>query len=214
MFIDLHMHEKTYSKDSFLSLEEMVTIAKGRGLQAICITDHDSMGLMGYAREYSERTGFPIFTGVEYYSLEGDIVAFGVHEFPKTRISAQEFVNQVKAQGGFTVSAHPFRNNNRGLAEHLCEIQGLDGVEVLNGSTAPEANQLAYEYADQLDLVKVGASDCHIPEKVGICATWFPGNIHTMEEFLRALKSGTCRPAYYKHGSYRIQEPARHLAAV
>ena len=45
MFIDLHMHEKNYSLDSHLSLEEMVAIAKKRGLDAICITDHDSMGL-------------------------------------------------------------------------------------------------------------------------------------------------------------------------
>lgn len=31
MFIDLHMHEKTFSKDSFLSLREMVDIARKRG---------------------------------------------------------------------------------------------------------------------------------------------------------------------------------------
>lgn len=31
MFIDLHMHEMTYSKDSFLALEEIVSIAKTRG---------------------------------------------------------------------------------------------------------------------------------------------------------------------------------------
>ena len=65
MFIDLHMHEKTCSKDSFLALDEMVELAKKRGLDAICITDHDSMGLREYAEEYSKRIGFPIFVGVE-----------------------------------------------------------------------------------------------------------------------------------------------------
>ena len=45
MFIDMHMHESRYSKDSFLMLEDMVEIAKQRGLGAICITDHDDMGL-------------------------------------------------------------------------------------------------------------------------------------------------------------------------
>ena len=38
MFIDMHMHEKTYSKDSFLSLDEIVQIAKEKGLGAVCIT--------------------------------------------------------------------------------------------------------------------------------------------------------------------------------
>ena len=54
MFIDMHMHESRYSKDSFLMLEEMVEIAKERGLGAICITDHDDMGLKEFAAEYSK----------------------------------------------------------------------------------------------------------------------------------------------------------------
>ena len=35
MFIDTHMHEMTYSPDSFLKLEEMVRIGKAKGLGAI-----------------------------------------------------------------------------------------------------------------------------------------------------------------------------------
>ena len=38
MLIDMHMHEMTFSKDSFLKLDEMVRIAKEKGLDAICIT--------------------------------------------------------------------------------------------------------------------------------------------------------------------------------
>ena len=51
MFVDTHMHEMTCSKDSFLKLEEMVEIAREKGLGAICITDHDDMGLKEYAAE-------------------------------------------------------------------------------------------------------------------------------------------------------------------
>lgn len=45
MLVDMHLHEKTFSTDSFLSLDEIVSIAKAKGLDAVCITDHDSMGL-------------------------------------------------------------------------------------------------------------------------------------------------------------------------
>lgn len=204
MFIDLHMHEMTYSKDSFLALDEMVSIAKNRGLDGICITDHDSMGLKEYAKEYSRKENFPIFVGIEYLSLQGDIVAFGIDDYPKERVNAQEFINYVKEQGGICFSAHPFRNNNRGLETHLCDVTGLDGVEVLNGSTSTLANQLAADYANRLGLVPVGASDCHVPEKVGIYATYFPGQIRTLEEFIRVFQSGECKPAYYEHGSYYI----------
>ena len=57
MFIDTHMHEMTYSPDSFLKLEEMVRIGKEKGLGALCITDHDSMGLKDYAAEYTANPG-------------------------------------------------------------------------------------------------------------------------------------------------------------
>lgn len=105
MFVDTHMHEMTCSKDSFLKLEEMVEIAREKGLGAICITDHDDMGLKEYAAEYSKKTGFPIFVGIEFFSLQGDIIAFGIEEYPDERISAQDFIDLVKAQGGFCFAA-------------------------------------------------------------------------------------------------------------
>lgn len=124
MFIDTHMHEMTYSKDSFLALDQMVQIARMKGLEGICITDHDSMGLKEYAAEYSKDTGFPIFVGIEYYSLQGDIVAFGIEDYPTERIPAQDFIDLVNAQAGVCFAAHPFRNNNRGLEENLQQGKG------------------------------------------------------------------------------------------
>lgn len=211
MFIDTHMHEMTYSKDSFLELDQMVQIGKAKGLGGLCITDHDSMGLKEYAAEYTERTGFPIFVGIEFFSLQGDIVAFGIEDYPKERIPAQEFVDLVKAQGGVCFAAHPFRNNNRGLEENLCTVKGLDGVEVLNGSTSVEACMKAATYAKELNLFTLGASDCHVPEKVGVCATYFPREVRTMEEFLAEFKRGEMKPAYYQDGSYHILEMKKQV---
>ena len=208
MFIDLHMHENTYSSDSLLSLQEIVGIAKQKGLGAVCITDHDNMGLKEYAAKYSKETGFPIFVGVEYYSLQGDIVAFGIDEFPGERIPAQDFIDIVKAQGGICFSAHPFRNNNRGLEENLAVVKGLDGVEVLNGSTSPEGNLKAVQYANALNLITIGVSDCHVPEKVGVYATYFPRQVKTLEEFIAVFKEGNLKSAYYHDGQYHIWDPS------
>ena len=138
MFIDMHMHEMTCSKDSFLKLDQIVSIAREKGLGAVCITDHDSMGLREYAAEYSRKVDFPIFVGIEFFSLQGDIVAFGIEDYPRERVSAQEFIDLVKAQNGVCFAAHPFRNNNRGLEDNLRRVRGLDGLEVLNGSTSFE----------------------------------------------------------------------------
>lgn len=206
MFIDTHMHEMTFSKDSFLKLDEIVRIAKEKGLGAVCITDHDSMGIREYAAQYTEKTGFPVFVGIEFFSLQGDIVAFGIEDYPKERIPAQDFIDFVKAQGGVCFAAHPFRNNNRGLEENLRTVRGLDGLEVLNGSTSQEACKKAAEYALELGCFTLGSSDCHVPEKVGVCATYFPEEVKTLEEFIAAFKKGNMKPAYYEDGSYHILE--------
>ena len=160
MFLDMHMHELTYSKDSFLTLDEIVTIAKEKGLNGICITDHDDMGLRDFAAEYTKKTGFPIFVGIEFYSLQGDILAFGIDHYPDHRIDAQDFIDMVHKQGGITISAHPFRNNRRGLEENLNTLKGIDAIEVLNGSTLPDATIIAAKYANKLKLATTGGSDC------------------------------------------------------
>ena len=204
MFIDLHMHEMRYSKDSFLSLEEMAALAKRKGLDGICITDHDSMGLRQYAAEYSKRMEFPIFVGIEFYSLQGDIIAFGIDDYPDHRVDAQEFIDYVKERGGVCYAAHPFRNNRRGLEEHLNCVRGLDGIEVLNGSTLKDACEKAAVYARELNLIPVGASDCHVPEKVGVYATYFPKEVRNVEELVEVFKEGQLKPAYYENGKYHV----------
>ena len=200
----MHLHECTYSSDSKINLEEIVTIARGRGLDAVCITDHDSMGLRGYATEYSHRTGFPIFVGIEFFSLQGDITAWGIEDYPGCRVDAQEFINHVNKAGGFCVSCHPFRNNNRGLEENLRVVKGLHGVEVLNGSTALEANRRALSYCRELGLKTIGASDAHTTGQIGKYATWLPEKVDRLEDFVEQLKTRQVRPAVWNGSSYDV----------
>ena len=202
MLIDMHMHERTFSADSVLRLEDMVAAARRLGLDAICITDHDSMGLKGVAEEYARRVGFPIFVGVEYYSLQGDILAFGIDDFPSARIPAQAFIDGVHRQGGVCCAAHPFRSNNRGLAAHLLTVQGLDGIEGFNGSTTYEANCEALRVCEERGIQATGASDCHVMEKIGVYATCMPCEVSTLDQFVAAFKRGGCYPVRYSGGQY------------
>lgn len=204
MLVDMHLHECTYSSDSKINLEEIVAIARGRGLDAVCITDHDSMGLREYAAEYSDRIGFPIFVGIEFFSLQGDITAWGIEDYPGCRVDAQDFINHVNEAGGFCVSCHPFRNNNRGLEENLRVVRGLHGVEVLNGSTALEANRRALSYCRELGLKTIGASDAHTTGQIGKYATWLPEKVDRLEDFVEQLKTRQVRPAVWNGSSYDV----------
>ena len=204
MLVDMHLHECTHSLDSFINLDQIVSVAKERGLDAVCITDHDSMGLKDYAAEYSKKVGFPIFVGIEFFSLQGDITAWGIDSYPDHRVSAQEFIDHVNKAGGFCVSCHPFRNNNRGLEDNLRRVKGLHGVEVLNGSTSLEANRTALRYCRELGLQAIGASDAHVVPNIAKYVTWLPEIVTTTEDFIAQLHSCTTRPAIWNGSSYDI----------
>lgn len=206
MLIDMHLHEITHSSDSFIDLNQIVTVARRRGLDAVCITDHDSMGLREYAEEYSKKVGFPIFVGIEFFTLRGDITAWGIDTYPAVRTTAQEFIDHVKAAGGFSVSCHPFRSNNRGLEEHLLDVRDLHGVEVLNGSTSLEANRKALRYCKELGLKPIGASDAHTLGQIGKFATWLPEKVNNLKDFIAQLHTGPTKPAIWNGLSYDIVE--------
>lgn len=204
MLVDMHLHERTFSHDSFLSMKEIVDIAKCRGLDAVCITDHDDMGMKDLVQEYSEELGFPIFVGVEFFSLWGDITAWGIDSIPDHRIDAQPFIDMVNAAGGFCVSCHPFRNNNRGLEDNLRRVKGLHGVEVLNGSTSMEANRTALRYCRELGLKAIGGSDAHNTVQVAKYVTWLPEKVTVLEDFMAQLRSCDTKPAIWNGSAYDV----------
>lgn len=188
MLIDLHIHEKRNSPDSHQKLEDIVQIAKKVGLDAIAITDHDSMGIKEFADSYSKKVNFPIFTGIEYFSLQGDIIAFGIDDYPRERVSAQEFVNYVHECGGVTFACHPFRCNNRGLEKNLLTIENLTGVEVLNGNSTEKENFIANKYCNDLGFKPIGVSDSHSLDRVGVHATKLEDYAYTMKDLVELLK--------------------------
>ena len=206
MLVDMHLHESTYSLDSFITLEQIVDAARARGLDGICITDHDSMGLRAQAEAYSRQVGFPIFVGVESYTLQGDITAWGIDSCPAERIPAQDFIDQVNAAGGFCAACHPFRNNNRGLEESLRTVRGLHAVEVLNGSTSLEANRKALRYCRELGLKPIGASDAHVLERVGVYVTWLPERVTTLSDLVAQLRTCPTKPARWTGRAYEVLE--------
>jgi predicted metal-dependent phosphoesterase TrpH len=202
MIIDLHVHDAIFSPCSGMSLEDAVTFAQYYGLSAICITDHDSMDIAGSS--YLRTVDFPVFVGVEMSTRQGDILAFGLESLPSFKPTAQEFIDFVASQNGFSCAAHPFRAWSNVLGNCLDSLRGLDGIEVLNGANAGDENTRAMRACKELGLVALGGSDAHIGHDVGRCATWFPTPIASMRELISALKSGHCHPVKrYHDGLYR-----------
>lgn len=203
MIIDIHIHEKTFSSDSQLSLEEIVQQAKNMGIDGICITDHDSNQIKEKAKAYSAQANYPIFVGAEVYTLEGDILVFGLDTLPSTRIPAKDLLELVEEKGGVAIAAHPYRENNRGLKDHLFSLPHISGIEGLNGSTNITNNFRALRTARMMNIPLLGGSDAHNLYQLGRYATIFPDRVRDERDFIEAIKNGETQMAEYTEAGYK-----------
>ncbi|MBW1947899.1 MAG: PHP domain-containing protein, partial [Deltaproteobacteria bacterium] len=60
--VDLHIHT-TLGGDSFIQPDELVARSIEVGLDAVCVTEHNSYSLSKPFNKISRETGFPIFRG-------------------------------------------------------------------------------------------------------------------------------------------------------
>jgi len=195
MIIDCHLHEDKYSFDSRLGLYEAINKAKALGIDGVCVTNHDNNLLRNEIGDSAIIDGVLVIVGAEVFTFEGDILTFGLNDIPEERISAEELLNMVKRSKGVAIAAHPFRDNNRGIGNHMIRLAPmLSGVEAFNGSTKYHHNMQAYNLAKKLNLPITGAGDAHFVDNVGIYATKFEDSIRDHLDFIEAIKAKNFYP--------------------
>lgn len=203
MIIDTHIHENKYSFDSFIDFEKSITKAKEKGLDGICITNHDNNTLRKEIGDFSIIDGLTVIVGAEILTHEGDILVFGLNDIPDEMLHAEELLELVKNNNGAAIAAHPYRNNNRGLENNLYKVGHLlDGIESFNGSTYSHHNLFAYAVATELGIPSFGASDAHEIDRIGMYATRFHDEVRSYRDFIDAIKSKSCHPVMNKNGRY------------
>ena len=214
MLIDTHIHEKKFSEDSFISLEEIVWKAEKMGLDGICITDHESNAIRAEAEALSKKTGFLIITGAEVLTLEGDMTVFGLDRLPEKMIHARELIRMTEAAGGVAICSHPYRQNNRGMGDSIRDLPLVRGIEAFNGSTPKHHNLQAFDLSLELNVAALGASDAHVIGQVGKFATWMPNWVKDETSFIQAVKQRLTLPVAYKNGSYEILRNSLYAKAA
>lgn len=213
MIIDTHIHESKYSFDSKMTLDEVVKTAKERNLDGICITNHDNNHLRKDIGDSAIIDGLLVIVGAEILTKQGDILVYGLDDVPDYQIESGILAEMAKRAGGVTASAHPFRDNNRGLREHIREInKNLTAVEAFNGSTKVHHNLHAYAIAEECGKGSMGASDAHVTEQIGCYATEFHSSIRDHKDFIEAMKEGDFHPVMRKEGVYR--EIGKYIAEI
>ena len=197
MIIDLHFHTEAFSSCSRIPLEKGLERARDIGLGGICLTEHDVFHERADIDILAKRFGLTILIGTEIYTIDGDILCFGLDRIPDNRVTATELVNHLNRLGGATIAAHPFRKNDRGIKELISSLPGLTAVEAYNGNTCDENNRIALKLAVDCSLPVTAASDAHSIDRIGIFATEFPEKVGTVKELSSALLRGDYSPLRY-----------------
>ncbi|NLV25879.1 MAG: PHP domain-containing protein [Methanomicrobiales archaeon] len=190
---DLHIHTSC-SKDGESSVQQVLSAAIAAGLDAIAITDHDTMQGYKIARELD--TSVLVIPGVEISTREGHVIALGIETAPNHGQPVLDTIKMVQDKGGITILPHPFHRYRHGAALKCPESFRIsDAIEVYNSRyVIPHANQRAMRLAKKLDKPAVAGSDAHNARFVGYGRTLIDAE-KNIEDILQAIKEGKTQPA-------------------
>jgi predicted metal-dependent phosphoesterase TrpH len=188
VLIDLHCHTTPRSKCSALLLEEMVGLARGRGLDGICLTEHDSLWPEEELAAVRRSTGFPVLGAVELTTDLGHVLAYGLPQGSETFGSAAAAFEAGRESGALLFLAHPARDGLLKVDRQVVDL--FESVEAINGSDSRLQNLAATGLARGFRLPGIGGSDAHSAREVGRAATRFEAAISDQASLLAALRSG------------------------
>ncbi|MBI1876977.1 MAG: PHP domain-containing protein [Chloroflexi bacterium] len=187
--IDLHMHT-CVSKDGVLHPADVIKIARQRGLDRICITDHNSIDGALAAKKIDPEF---VIVGEEILTQYGEILAFFVSEWVPPRLSPQETLDRLHAQGAVISVSHPFDPHRSGWTEAMLEAMAprLDAIEAFNARALnARHNEKARAFAAAYALPVTAGSDAHTAMEIGAAYLEMPA-FSTAEEFRAGLAQAT-----------------------
>ena len=191
MLFDTHVHTNI-SPCSDLYIADVLKQARARGLDGVCITDHQTMEIRRHLREGLQDNGLCVIFGIEYATDHGDFLLFGPFENIPLDLSAIELLNQVGQAGG-AIAAHPFRSD-RPVSEYLVREGYCRIVESVNGRNTHVENLQVEKWRKELSLTCCGGSDAHSLDELGTVGTRFSTPVRSRNDLIFAFKNGLCHP--------------------
>lgn len=199
--IHSHTHYSGFNKVFFVPFPESVTppdkmvdAAVKKGLDVLCVTDHNEIEGAFRAQRYAIENRLPVdvVAGEEIRTADGEVIGLFLQEcIPECR-SAEETIDLIHDQGGLAVAPHPFSYRCHSLGTKIGELR-LDGVEVLNGAHRDRyVNRLAENIASLTRMARTGGSDTHSPRMLGDTFTEFPGR--SADDLYQAIKRSETTP--------------------
>lgn len=165
--VDFHIHTHN-SYDSRMKPEKILSVAGERGLNAVCISDHDTIKGGLECAALGKNRNIDVIVSSEIKTDCGDITGL----FLKEEIHHRNFndvVTAIKNQGGKVLLVHPY------VQHKLSEINfdAIDMIEVFNARTSKALNKKALELAKLHNKQMVSGSDAHVYAEIANAYTCF-----------------------------------------
>lgn len=209
MIVDLHAHTAPRSNCSRTTLEELVETARGRGLDALCITEHDVRWPDEELADASRVLDFVLIPGVELTTDVGHVLVFGPLEKPLwLGYRLEELVAECERSDTALVLPHPLRRlaGERAIKggrtppkpETVAELpqwSAVHAIEVASTQTTALEHSLTAAALEVVPRPAVGASDAHGAGLAGTYATELDRTVRTAEELAAEIRAGHVKPA-------------------
>ncbi|HUU75422.1 MAG TPA: PHP domain-containing protein [Methanoregulaceae archaeon] len=185
---DLHVHTR-YSRDGESSVEEILRRGEEIGLDAIAITDHDTVE--GARHALTCATSLVVIPGIEISTMQGHLIALGIKDPVPAGMDVIGAITLAREMGAVLILPHPYHMMRHGVGLKLQKaLSSVDAIETFNSRyIVGSANIKAARMARQLGKPCVGGSDAHHARYVGFGWTHVDAEKNT-EAILEAIRNG------------------------
>ena len=210
---ELHCH--TTASDGVVTPEQLVEIAEHLGLDVLAVTDHDTIDGALRARDHALATGarVDVIVGMEVTTRRQDhIVGLFLERAPRIFRSVLDTVDEIHAQGGLAIVAHPFLGLPSSISasrlHEALQYCRFDGIEAENPymrrGSRDRLSAFLHKHSDNVGA-PVGASDAHFGD-LAKAVTLFEGR--DAADLRRAVEARSTVPAVG-----RVRHPRPGLTA-
>jgi hypothetical protein len=165
-----------------------VDSALQKGIDCICIVDHNEIKGAIEAMKYAFDKNILVLPGIEILTLAGDILGINVKKIIPDYRPPKETIQEIRKQGGMAVIPHPFWPLSS-IKNDKETLLSADAIEIFNADMFRFINRKARLFCQKHDLAFTAGSDAHMAKFVGRAYLEILQNNLSEKEVVEAIKN-------------------------